>query len=84
MRFLTVREAAAKARVAENTLRRWAKEGTIPSIKPAKFVLIPEADLDAFLMGNGSGLERYVAAVVDGAPDLTDDQIQRLREVLGR
>lgn len=84
MRFLTVREAAERCRVSDRTIRLWAKDGRIPSVKPRKLVLIPEDALDAFLTGTSPSLEEYVAAVVEAAPELTTDQIMRLREILGR
>lgn len=84
MRLLTVAEAAEYCRCSEHTIRRWITCGTLRATKPGRAILIQQEDLDTLLSRPAIGLERYVQLIVNGAPKLTEEQITRLREALGR
>lgn len=58
----------------------------LPAKKVAGAWYIREEDLEALLTRppTGLSLEDYVRTIVDGAPTLTEDQVARLREALGR
>lgn len=86
MRLLTVKETARICRVTIYTVYRWIACGTLPASKPKGSWLIREDDLEAFLARPPAGMamEDYVRLIVDGAPTLTEDQLARLRDALGR
>jgi excisionase family DNA binding protein len=84
MQLLKVAEAADKARCSTFTIYRWISCDMLPATKVGKHWWIREDDLDELLNRAPRGLEEYVKAIVDGAPQLTQDQVQQLRDALGR
>jgi excisionase family DNA binding protein len=58
-RYLLIREAAERARVAESTFAEWARRGRVPCRKApgARRVLVPEAELERWLCDPGIELE---------------------------
>jgi excisionase family DNA binding protein len=58
-RYLLIEEAATRARLAPSTIAEKARRGLIPCRKPprSRRVLIPEAELDAWLANPGIELE---------------------------
>jgi excisionase family DNA binding protein len=88
MRHLSVKDVAARTHRSPFTIYRWVASGLLPATKPAgtKSWIIREDDLDAFLAGKPVGwtVDEHVAAIVEGAPTLTPDQINRLRLIVGR
>lgn len=86
MRLLKVKEAAAIVPCSTFTIYRWIGCDMLPAKKVGKAWFIREDDLVA-LLGRppvGMTLEQYVHAVVDRAPELTPEQVTKLREALGR
>lgn len=53
--LLTIREAAAYARLAPSTIRHAITQGQLVVVRPGgrRRVLIPEAELRAFIFGDG-------------------------------
>lgn len=86
MRLLKVKEAAARARCSNFTIYRWISCGMLPAKKVVGAWYIREEDLEALLTRPPTGmtLEEYVRLIVEGATTLTEEQVARLREALGR
>ncbi len=54
--FLTVADAAKRARVSESTVRRWCDRGVLPHGRTASGVrLVKRGDLVAFMRRNNTG-----------------------------
>lgn len=47
-RLLTPREISERLNVHENTVRRWIREGTLPSIKIGRRLYLPESKFNEF------------------------------------
>jgi excisionase family DNA binding protein len=53
--LLTVREVADLLRVHENTVYKWAKDGTLEALTLGKTVRFRRADVEALLSGERAG-----------------------------
>lgn len=89
-RYLTLQEAVTEGYGAYSTLRSWIAKGQLPAYKTGNRVKLLRSDLEALAVPvtpqSGPSIdpvERHIAAVVDAAPKLSDDQIARLRFALG-
>ena len=88
MRLLSVRETADRCRVSPFTVRRWVRVGKLPATKPGRNILIPESAVTEYLsagqVSEQSPVDEYIESLVDSAPELTPEQVSKLRQILAR
>jgi len=82
--WLTVTEAASRLSVSKTTIRRWIDAGTLRAdhVGP-RLVRIPTTEL-ARLSGcaTSATLAEQIKRIVDAAPPLTPEQVERIRTLL--
>lgn len=85
MRLLKVSEVARIKRVREQTVRRWLADGRLPYERVGHQYLIPADAIDGADVQSiaRDDYETYVDNLVDAAPDLSLEQIQALKVLLG-
>lgn len=85
--YLTLQEATFLGYGAYQTLRSYIADGKLPAVKIGSRVKVLRTDLDALTVPKPASSFEGVAAAVEriaaSAPPLTDDQVRRLRGILG-
>lgn len=66
--LLTVREAAARLRVSEKTVRRLVAAAELPALKVGGQIRVDEGELEAWLYGPGAVTVRPLGLAERGAP----------------
>lgn len=85
--YISLTEAVQLGYGAYQTLRRYIADGRLPAVKVGGRVKVLRTDLDALAVPTrASGFESIESAVeriVASAPPLSDEQVRRLRTLLG-
>lgn len=85
--YLTSEEVARKLRRSPKTIRRFVAAG-MPAYKVRGRLFFDPAEVDAWLRDRGDQAKHgdhraVIRALVDAAPELTDEQVAKIRGVLG-
>lgn len=85
--YLTSEEVARKLRRSPKTIRRFVATG-MPAYKVRGRLFFDPAEVDAWLRDRGDQAKgddhrAVIRALVDAAPELTDEQVAKIRGVLG-
>lgn len=85
--YVNLTEAVKLGYGAYQTLRRYITQGKLPAVKIGGRVKVLRADLDALAVpkptSSFESIESAVERVVASSPPLSDEQIRRLRTLLG-
>lgn len=82
--LLSLAEAVDLGYGGYSTLRKYIAEDRLPAVRIGRRIKVRRSDLDLLARPtSGDAIELHIAEVVDAAPRLNDDQIARLRFVLG-
>lgn len=87
----TVREASELGFGGQRTIRRWIANGKLPAVRFGAALRIKGSDLLAYRDGHthtatstpSDELDQHISALVDSAPSLSTEQIDRLAGLLG-
>lgn len=82
-KLLTVREAATLLRVSEFTVRRWISSGHLPAVRPGRFYLIKSESVARLTDSATDVVDEYVKHICARAPELTPEDIEALRRIVG-
>ncbi|GAA0037059.1 helix-turn-helix domain-containing protein [Brevibacterium metallidurans] len=85
--YVNLTEAVQLGYGAYQTLRRYITQGKLPAVKIGGRVKVLRADLDALAVPKPArsfeSMESAAERVVASSPPLSDEQIRRLRALLG-
>lgn len=80
--YLSLQLAEALGYGAQQTLRKYIRDGDLPSVKIGRRIKVLRADLDALAVPHRpatfENVESAIARIVASAPPLTDDQVRRI------
>lgn len=82
--YLSLSEATARRYAGYSTLRKYIAEGRLPASRVGHRIRLRQSDLDALLTPVGTDpIDLTVERLVAAAPELTPEQVTRLRAALG-
>ncbi|KWX25634.1 hypothetical protein AFM11_05255 [Mycolicibacterium wolinskyi] len=84
---LTTADLAERLRRSEQTIRYWVAHEGLPAHRMTRRLYFDPAEVDAWLLARRDGAapddhRAAIRALVDAAPELTDDQAAKIRAVL--